>query len=343
MSFTVQIEPSGHRFEVEAGETILDGALRQGYAFPYGCRNGGCGACKGKLLSGEVDYGTNRPPALSDDDVAQGLGLFCQAQPLSDVVVEVKEIGAAHELAIKVLPSKVQKKEMLASDVVRLYLKLPESERMPFLAGQYIDILLQDGRRRSFSIANPPHDDTLIELHIRHVEGGDFTGYVMDELQEKDVLRIEGPHGHFHLREGTTRPLIFMAGGTGFAPIKGIIEHALAEGLSQPMYLYWGVRDEPDLYLADLPRQWAAQLAHFHFVPVLSNPAPDRGWTGRTGYVHEAVLEDFPDGLAEYEVYASGPPLMVNTGHATFIENGLPADRYFSDAFEFQRPSSSKA
>ena len=340
MSFTVQIEPSGHRFEVQAGETILEGALKHGFAFPYGCRNGGCGACKGKLLAGEVDYGTNPPPALSAEDTARGIGLFCQARPRTDVVVEVKEVGSAPELEARILPAKVHKKEMLAHDVVRLYLKLPDTERMPFLAGQYLDILLKDGRRRSFSIANPPHDDAFIELHIRHVEGGDFTGYVMHELQEKDVLRIEGPHGQFHLHEGTSRTLIFLAGGTGFAPIKGIIEHALAEGLTQPMYLYWGVRDRPDLYLGELAQQWAKHLPHFHFIPVLSDPAPQGDWTGRTGYAHEAVMADFPDGFANCEVYASGPPVMVNAGHAAFIERGLPADRYFSDAFEFQRPVS---
>lgn len=338
MSFTVQIEPSGHRFEVQPGETILEGALKHGYAFPYGCRNGGCGSCKGKLLAGEVDYGTNRPSALRDEDVANGIGLFCQAKPISDVVVEVKEVGKSAELDIRILPVKVHKKEMLAHDVVRLYLKLPDSQRLPFLAGQYVDILLKDGRRRSFSIANPPHDDTFIELHIRHVDGGDFTGYVLNDLKEKDVLRIEGPHGHFQLHEGTSRTLIFMAGGTGFAPIKGIIEHALVEGLTQPMYLYWGVRDKPDLYLDALAQKWASHLPHFHYIPVLSNPAPTSDWTGRTGYVHEAIMEDFPGGFANCEVYASGPPVMVNAGHAAFIERGLAADCYFSDAFEFQRP-----
>jgi CDP-4-dehydro-6-deoxyglucose reductase len=340
MRFTVKIEPSGHCFEVQPGETILEGALRHGYAFPYGCRNGGCGACKGKLLAGAVDYGTNRPRALSSEDVAQGIGLFCQARPRTDVVVEVKEVGSAAELDIRILPSKVHKKEMLAPDVVRLFLKLPDTERLPFLAGQYIDILLKDGRRRSFSIANAPHDDAFLELHIRHVDGGDFTGFVMHTLKEKDVLRIEGPHGQFHLHEGTDRTLIFMAGGTGFAPIKGIVEHALAEGLTQPMHLYWGVRDTPDLYLGGLAEKWANDLPHFHYTPVLSNPAPQGGWTGRTGYVHEAVMADFPNGFANCEVYASGPPVMVNAGHAAFIERGLPADRYFSDAFEFQRPVS---
>jgi CDP-4-dehydro-6-deoxyglucose reductase, E3 len=344
MSFTVHIKPSGHQFEMAADESVLDAALRHGYAFPYGCRNGGCGACKGKLLAGDVNYGTERPPALSDEDVERGLALFCQACATSDLTLEVKEVGEAEDIAIKIMPTKVQKKEFLSHDVVRLYLKLPEAERLQFRAGQYIDILLPDGRKRSFSLANAPHDDALIELHIRHVDGGDFTGYVMDELHEKDILRIEGPHGSFFLREESQRPIIFVAGGTGFAPIKGIIEHALAEGLNQPMHLYWGARTEEDLYLDSLPKKWARHLPHFHFVPVFSEQknAADSADELRTGYVHAAVIADFPGGLADYDVYASGPPVMVHAGFDAFKQHGLTEDRYFSDAFEFQAPKKSK-
>lgn len=338
MSFTVRIEPSGHQFQVAADESILTAALRNGYAFPYGCRNGGCGSCKGKLLKGTLNYATDRLPALSQEDVERGLALFCQAQATSDLVLEVKEIGETDDLVIKIMPTKVHKKEFLSHDVVRLFLKLPEAERLQFRAGQYIDILLPDGRKRSFSLANAPHDDALIELHIRHVDGGDFTGYVMDELHEKDILRIEGPHGSFFLREEASRPMIFVAGGTGFAPIKGIIEHALAEGLTQPMFLYWGVRTQKDLYLDALPLKWAKHLPNFNFVPVFSEPTADQPADVRTGYVHDAVIKDFPDGLADFDVYASGPPVMVHSGFAAFKQHGMSEDRYFSDAFEFQTP-----
>lgn len=342
MSFTVRIEPSGHQFQVAADESILTAALRNGYAFPYGCRNGGCGACKGRLLEGTLNYPTDRLPALSKEDVERGLALFCQAHAASDLVLEVKEIGETDDLVIKIMPTKVHKKEFLSHDVVRLFLKLPEAERLQFRAGQYIDILLPDGRKRSFSLANAPHDDALIELHIRHVDGGDFTGYVMDELHEKDILRIEGPHGSFFLREESQRPMIFMAGGTGFAPIKGIIEHALAEGLNQPMFLYWGVRSAKDLYLDALPLKWAKHIPHFHFIPVFSEPESQTNSPSsdavRSGYVHDAVISDFPDGLAEFDVYASGPPVMVHAGFDAFKEHGLTEDRYFSDAFEFQAP-----
>jgi len=338
MSFTVHVKPSGHQFQIQEGESVLEAALKKGYAFPYGCRNGVCGSCKGKLLSGEVDYGTNTPPALSNEDIQNGMALFCQARACSDLTVEVKEVAAAEDIEIRIMPTKVHKKDFLADDVVRLFLKLPNHERMQFLAGQYIDILLKDGRRRSFSIANAPHDDAYIELHIRHVDGGDFTGYVVDELHEKDILRIEGPHGNFFLREDKHRPMIFMAGGTGFAPIKGIIEHILAENVDLPMYLYWGVRDKKDLYMAELAEKWAKYLPNFHFMPVFSQPSADIAKDVRTGYVHEAIVADFPDGFADYDIYASGPPAMVNAGFEAFKANGLAEDSFFSDAFEFQTP-----
>jgi len=338
MSFSVENKLNGHRFKIQEGESVLDAALKNGYAFPYGCRNGGCGSCKGKVLSGTVDYGTNIPPALSQDDQDNGFAIFCQAKPCSDLVVEVNEVANVEELEIKTMPVKIHKKEFLADDVVRLYLKLPDGERLQFLAGQYVDILLKDGRRRSFSIANAPHDDEFIELHIRHVDGGDFTGYVCDELQEKDILRIEGPHGNFFLREENHRPMIFIAGGTGFAPIKGIIEHILAENLDLPMHLYWGVRDQKDLYLASLAERWAKHIPKFQFTPVFSQPSGHLKTNTRTGYVHEAILEDFPEGFEKYDVYASGPPVMVNAVYEAFSKHGLSEENYFSDAFEYQTP-----
>jgi len=340
MSFFVLNKSSGHAFQVQEGESVLDAALKNGYAFPYGCRNGACGSCKGKLLSGKVDYGTNTLPALSEEDIQNGLALFCQAKPCSDLEIDVKEVAAADDIEIRTMPTKVHKKEFLADDVVRLYLKLPDGERMQFLAGQYVDILLKDGRRRSFSIANAPHDDAYIELHIRHVEGGDFTGYVCDELMEKDILRIDGPHGNFFLREKNHRPMIFVAGGTGFAPIKGIIEHILAENLDLPMHLYWGVRDKKDLYLASLAERWTKHIPKFHFVPVFSQPSDDVPEDMRRGYVHEAILEDFPQGFANFDVYASGPPVMVQAVFDAFSKHGLSEENYFSDAFEYQTPKS---
>lgn len=340
MSFSVRNKSSGHRFQVQKGETVLDAALSKGYAFPYGCRNGGCGSCKGKVHTGCVDYGTNTPYALSQEEIDNGFALFCQAMPCSDLEIEVNEVAGVEQIEVRTMPTKVHKKEFLADDVVRLFLKLPDGERMQFLAGQYVDILLKDGRCRSFSIANAPHDDEYIELHIRHVEGGDFTGYVFDELKEKDILRIDGPHGNFFLREENHRAMIFVAGGTGFAPIKGIIEHILTENLDLPMHLYWGVRDRKDLYLASLAERWAKHIPKFHFIPVFSQPSGNLEDTIRTGYVHEAILKDFPEGFENFDVYASGPPVMVNAVFDAFSKHGLSEENYFSDAFEYQTPRS---
>jgi CDP-4-dehydro-6-deoxyglucose reductase len=336
MSYTVKVEPSGHTFAVEEGETVLAAALRHKYAFPYGCRNGYCGACKGLLVSGEIDYAKDTP-GLSDEDRANNMSLLCQAIPRSDLVVQVHLLSSSNEIVVKKYPCRVVKKEQLNHDVVLLKVKLPVTERMQFFAGQYLDILLPDGRRRSFSIANPPHDDEFIELHIRHIDGGDFTSYVFDSMAEKTVLRIEGPLGAFYLREDSDRPLIFMAGGTGFAPIKGIIEHALAEKIDRPIHLYWGARTKGDLYMHELARQWAEQNSNVSYVPVLSEAAAEDHWNGRTGYVHQAIADDFPD-MSGYDVYAGGPPAMVYAGKDVFLAQGLQEDHYYSDAFEFQDP-----
>jgi len=336
MSFKISIQPSGHEFEIEPEETLLEAALRHGFAFSYGCRAGSCGACKGKIVSGDFEYpGGEDPMCLSELDKTTGMCVFCQASPRSDMELEVKEISSVKDIVIKTLPTRVVKMDKLAPDVMRLSLKLPMIERLQFLAGQYIDILLKDGRRKSFSIANAPHDDEFLELHIRKIEGGSFTTHVFEEMQEKALLRIEGPLGSFFLREESEKPLIFMAGGTGFAPIKGILEHAFAEELKKPMTLYWGVQDKASLYLAELAETWAKDYENFSFIPVLSNPSEDDGWQGETGLVHEVLARDFPD-LSAHEIYASGPPEMIDAGREAFSQQGLNLDNYYFDAFTFQ-------
>jgi CDP-4-dehydro-6-deoxyglucose reductase len=332
MNCKVRVLPGGHEFSVRPGESVLDAALRHGVTLPYGCRNGTCGSCKGKVVAGEVGYKT-QPVALSAEERERGLALFCQAQPLGDVTIEA-QATVAGDLPVKKLPARVAKKELLAPDVMRLYLKLPVAVRLQFLAGQYIDFLLPDGRRRSFSLANAPHDDEFIELHVRHVEKGEFTEYVFEHMKEKSMVRIEGPHGDFFLREDSPRPLIFVAGGTGFAPIKGIIEHAFAAGVERPMHLYWGARAKVDLYLKALPQQWLEEYANFRYTEVLSAPAATDGWQGPTGFVHETLVVDFPD-LSGYDVYAAGPPAMVRATRDACVAHGLPAKQFFSDPFDF--------
>jgi CDP-4-dehydro-6-deoxyglucose reductase len=329
----VRLEPSGHTFEVGPDETILAAALRQGIGLPYGCRNGACGACKGVLRSGELEYDEYQERALHDSERAAGKALTCCAHPLTDVVFEVRELTGAKDLAIRTMPARVEKFTRPAEDVAVLYLKLPTGERLQFLAGQYIVILLKNGKRRSFSMANAPHNDQLIELHIRKSPNGAFSSYVFDEMKERAILRFEGPLGTFYLREDDDKPMIFVAGGTGFAPVKAIIEHAFHHGEDRPMVLYWGVRSLTDLYMPDLPIRWQRDHPNFTYIPVLSDPLPGDDWRGRTGFVHQAVLDDFAD-LSGYQVYACGAPAMTDVAKKTFVEErGLPEDEFYCDAF----------
>jgi len=331
MTHSVRIEPSGHEITVKDGETVLDAALREDVALPYSCRNGTCGTCRAVLKDGRVDQSGAR--ALSEAELAAGAVLLCQSHPLTDLVVEAREL-AEGQPPIRILPARVAQMRRLAEDVMQLDLKLPQGQRLQYRPGQYVDILLLGGRRRSFSIANAPHDDEFLQLHIRHVPGGEFSGHVFTKMAERDLLRLQGPYGTFFLREDSTRPVILVAGGTGFAPIKAIVEHASNAGSMRPMHLYWGVRAQRDLYLGDLAAGWQRELADFRFTPVLSGPAVEPGWTGRSGWVHEAVVADHDD-LSGYDVYMSGPPPMVDAGKAAFADRGLPAEQLFSDSFEF--------
>ena len=332
MSYQVTIQPSGHQFTVAEGETLLAAALDAGFALPYGCRNGACGACKGKVASGVVDHGIHQAGALTDAEKAQGLALFCCATAKSDIAIEVKEVGAAKDIPVKTLPCRVERMEKLAEDVMAVWLKLPSNERLQFLPGQYLDFLLKDGTRRSFSMANAPESDELLELHIRHVPGGKFTDQVFSTMKAKDILRIHGPHGSFFLRD-SDKPAIFVAGGTGFAPIKSLLAHAFHHELDRQFVLYWGARDLARLYQPQVPSDWQQQHSNFTFIPVLDQA--EAGWGGRVGRVHEAVLADFAD-LSGYEVYACGAPPMVQAAKREFMVRGLPEDAFYSDAFDYQ-------
>ncbi|MBE9610073.1 CDP-6-deoxy-delta-3,4-glucoseen reductase [Chitinilyticum piscinae] len=332
MSKQLTIEPSGQQIEVRDGETLLDAALRSGFNMPYGCKNGACGACKGKLLSGEVQHDSHSDSALSKFEAEHGWALFCCAHPETDVAIECREIAATKDIQIKTLPCRVQKIDKVSHDVAVLSLKLPTTERLQFLAGQYIDIHTKTGKKRSFSIANPPHAAEYLELHIRNVPGGEFSNYVWNEMQEKEIYRFTGPLGSFFLREESDKPIIFLATGTGFAPIKGILEHAFNKGIKREIILYWGARTLADLYMPQLPGQWQQQYVNFTFIPVLSEPAPEDVWQGRTGFLHEVVLEDFGS-LAHHQVYACGAPVMVEAAYKHFVARGLPEEEFFSDAF----------
>lgn len=333
MTFQTTIQPSGHKFPIGGNETIIEAALKHGYILPYRCSDGVCGVCKGKIVEGRVDYGQHLASTLTEEEKTAGMALFCCAKPLSDLVIECREVSAASDIPVRTMPCRVEKMTRLSEDVMVLQLKLPANERLQFLAGQYVSILLKDLKPRSFSLANAPHSAEILELHIRHIAGGAFTGQVFNEMKERDILRFKGPLGTFFLRENSDRPIILLASGTGFAPVKAIIEHALHIGLKRPIYLYWGARKLADLYMLEKAREW--ENCGVKFTPVLSDPAPDDNWQGRTGLVHQAVLDDFSE-LSGFEVYACGAPVMVEAAHRDYTaQRGLPEDAFFSDMFTF--------
>ena len=331
MTFNIRLQQGGHVFTSREGETVLEAALRSGVVLPYGCRNGACGSCKGKLINGRIHYQDVTLTGITPEERNAGFVLLCQALPVSDLVIETRRISDAGFPPIRRLPCRVDRLEKCSDSVLRLFLKLPSSEQLHFLPGQHIDVILPDHRQRSYSLANAPHALEHLELHVRHYPGGQFSEYAFTSLKEKTLLRIEGPLGTFSLREDSDRPMIMVAGGTGFAPIKSIIEHILHRQLERKIFIYWGARTARDLYLHDLVQQWAVANANIRYLPVLSEP--DKTWSGKKGLVHAAVLLDFPD-LSGYEVYTCGPPPMVHAVRETFTRHGLSSEYIYSDSFE---------
>jgi len=333
MGFQVTVQPSGHQFTCEEGDTVLAAAIRAGVGLPYGCKNGACGSCKGKLVSGHITHGAHQERALSVAEEEKGYALFCCATPHSDIVIEAREVLGTAEFPIKKLPTRVAKLNRVSDDVMLISLQLPATERLQYRAGQFIEFILRDGKRRSYSIANAPHLDEHLTLHIRHMPGGVFTDHVFTTMKERDILRFEGPLGTFFLREDSPKPMILLASGTGFAPIKAIIEQAIHQKLDHPITLYWGGRRPKDLYMHALCEEWARTLPNFSYIPVISDALPDDSWSGRTGFVHRAVMEDFPD-LSQHQVYACGAPIMVDSAKREFIAQcKLPEEEFYADAF----------
>lgn len=324
--------PTGNTVIAKKGETILEASLRHGLNLPYVCRDGACGTCKGKILSGTVDYGTYQKDALSDAEKKEGKALFCCAKPLSDLEIESQEVDELSGFTVKTIRFRVEKMVRAAQDVMLLELQPESGERMNFIPGQYIAVHLDDGTKRSYSVANDPQASNNLQLHIRLVKGGKFTSHVFNEMKVGDTLQADGPHGTFFLHEKDDKPIIFMSGGCGFGAVKGMVEHAFRIGMKRPMTLYWGARIPADFYLAELPEKWQREHDNFKFIPVLSEPKPEHNWQGRTGLVHEAILQDYAQ-LGNYQVYACGSPEMVDAGRAPFMSRGLPEDQYFSDKF----------
>ena len=337
MSYQITLKSSGKQFTTNPDETILEAALRQGINLPYGCKNGACGSCKGKVIEGQVQHGQHSENALNKADETAGAILFCCAHPQSDLVIEAREVQGAGDIAIRKVPCRVNSINKPSTDVAILKLQLPAAERFQFLAGQYLEFLLKDGQRRAYSIANAPDQEGPLELHIRHLPGGLFTDFVFGAitpaLKEKDILRFEGPLGSFFLREDSKKPIIFLAAGTGFAPIKSIIEQMQSKKIRRPIELYWGGRRPSDLYLNDLCKTWEKDIPNFKYIPVISDGLPEDAWHGRTGFVHQAVIDDHPN-LKDFQVYACGAPVMVNAARNDFsAQCHLPEEEFFADSF----------
>lgn len=335
MTFSITVQPSGRQFDTEPGEAILAAGIRQGIGLPYGCKDGACGSCKCKLVTGSVTHGPHQAKALSAEEEAAGYILTCCGQAQSDLVIESRQVTEAGAFPIKKMPVRVASMARASHDVMVLRLQLPAADAFQYHAGQYVEFLLRDGDRRSYSMANAPHTQAAgpqMELHIRHMPGGKFTDHVFGAMKEKDILRVEGPYGSFFLREDSDKPIILLASGTGFAPIKAIIEHMHHKGITRPATLYWGGRRPADLYQSAWIEQQQTVMPSLKYVPVISDALPEDAWTGRTGFVHKAVLQDIPD-LSGHEVYACGAPIVVDSARADYVAAGLPAEAFFADSF----------
>jgi CDP-4-dehydro-6-deoxyglucose reductase len=338
MTFQITVAPSGRTFSANPDETILAAGIRQGIGLPYGCKDGACGSCKCKKISGSVVHRGHQAKALSAEEEAAGLVLTCCATAGSDLVLESRQVTSADALPIKKLPVRVSSLSRASHDVMIVRLQLPANDSFRYHAGQYVEFLLRDGARRAYSMATAPQAAMpAMELHIRHMPGGKFTDHVFGGMKEKEILRIEGPFGSFYLRDDSDKPIVLLASGTGFAPIKAIVEQMRAKGITRPATLYWGGRRPADLYQADWIAEQCAAMPNLHYVPVVSDALPEDGWSGRTGFVHQAVLQDFPD-LSGHQVYACGAPIVVESAQRDYVaQAGLPADEFYADAFTSEK------
>jgi CDP-4-dehydro-6-deoxyglucose reductase len=339
LSYQVELKTSGKSFSVEADETVLEAALRQSINLPYGCKNGACGSCKGRLLTGKITHGDHSQSALSPADETAGATLLCCAHPQTDLLIEVREVQGGGDIPVRKVPCRINTIKFASDDVAILQLQLPASERFQFLAGQYLEFLLKDNKRRAYSIASAPHEEGPLELHIRHLPGGLFTdplfGQTADgkQIKEKDILRFEGPLGSFFLREDSKKPIIFLASGTGFAPIKAMLTSIQNKKIDREIHFYWGGRRPKDLYMDSLCQEFTHTIPGFHYIPVISEALPEDGWQGRTGFVHRAVMHDFSD-LSSYQVYACGAPIVIAAARTDFVkECRLPEEEFFADSF----------
>jgi CDP-4-dehydro-6-deoxyglucose reductase len=332
----ITLVPTGQRFASDPDEPVLSAALRAGLNLPHSCKGGHCASCRARILSGEVAYPEPHLPAgITTEEAAEKYALLCQACAVTDLTVETREVRPAPEVEVRNVPCRIDRMERLADDVMAVFLRLPVVEEFNFRAGQYLDFILSNGRRRSFSIASAPTDGKLLEVHVRRASSSGFTGQLFDTMRSGTLLRIEGPLGQFWFRGESKRPPLMIGGGTGYAPLRAMLRQLLASGDRRPIRMYWGARSSQDLYEDTWLRNVATVRPAFDYRPVLSDPAPDDRWTERTGVVHEIVLADLGARLPMFDVYASGPPAMIEAIRGRFIERGLPREQLFFDSFDY--------
>jgi ferredoxin-NAD(P)+ reductase (naphthalene dioxygenase ferredoxin-specific) len=329
MNYSVKIGQHDTPVAVEMGQTILEAALAQGVPYPHGCRSGNCGACKSRLISGDVEMSPHSEFALTGEEKAQGLILACRAVPWEDV--EIEWLGEDEVIAhpLRKLTCRVASVDTMTHDIKRVRLDVLAGGPYLFSAGQFASVTFDGQPARDYSMANLPADPVL-EFHIREVPGGAVSTYVQNSLAVGDEVRVEGPFGASWLRDTHRGPILALAGGSGLAPIKSIVEQALSLGMEQDIHLYFGVRDERDLYLEDHFEDLCAKYPNLTFTPVLSDPS---GTTARRpGFLHEAVKRDFDD-LDGAKVYLAGPPPMVEAASLLAQELGLRQADIHADAF----------
>ena len=333
MGYKILLSPSGEVFDAKPSETILEAAIRAGITIPYGCQNGSCGSCKSKIISGNVFLEGYQESALNNSELSEGWTLCCKALATEDLEIETRpsvDDGLRNPI---ITPVRIEKLEKLNHDVMKMILKLPGKEALDFQAGQYLEFIMKDGSRRAFSIASRP-SDPLIELHLRLIEGGKFTQFVFNEMQEKTIHRIEAPLGQFYLRQ-SDKPMIFVSGGTGFAPIKSVIEDMIESNNTRSIFLYQGVKAEEDLYMHEICELWKKKYSNIKYIPIFSDPNEDDNKSIRRGLVHSAVMEDFQT-LSDVQVYCCGAPILVETAFKEFTKKkSLPENEFYADAFSF--------
>lgn len=328
MSSKVTLAGGHGQFVVAPGETLLEAGLAAGYALPWGCRSGSCASCRVRLLEGTVRH-RQIPLALSQAERDAGYVLMCLAEPDSDLTLALEQPPQAETLRPRRLPARMLSRSRLSDDVLGVTLATPPVNPLRWAPGQYVDVLLPDGRRRSFSVANAPDGSGRVELHVKCVPGGAFADWVQ-QLPDRAMLRLEGPLGAFWLREDSRRPLSFIAGGTGYAPVRAMLQRLRSRAAERPAELVWGARRRADLYLDAEPRCWQAD-GMLDYVPVLAEP--DAGWTGHAGMVHE-VLAAIRADWSGRDIYISGPPAMVQAAREQVLSAGAEPDHLYYDPFD---------